>query len=84
VRENPATAREKVDVIGISGMITPSLDEMGTSKGDEARGFLRFRCSCGGATTSRAHTSVKIAPGYNQAVVHVLDASRAVVWSAAF
>ncbi len=73
------TARElNVDVIGLSGLITPSLDEMAhVAKEMERQGF-KIPLLIGGATTSKAHTAVKIAPGYGQAVVHVLDASRAV------
>jgi 5-methyltetrahydrofolate--homocysteine methyltransferase len=74
-----ATAREKkVDVIGISGLITPSLDEMAHVAKELKRQGFDIPLLIGGATTSSAHTSVKIAPGYNQPVVHVLDASRAV------
>src|SRR5579872_4469300 len=74
-----ATAREKkVDLIGISGLITPSLDEMAHVAKEMQREGFDIPLLIGGATTSRAHTSVKIAPGYRQAVVHVLDASRAV------
>jgi 5-methyltetrahydrofolate--homocysteine methyltransferase len=69
---------EKVDVIGLSGLITPSLDEMvHVAKEMERRGF-KIPLMIGGATTSRIHTAVKIAPGYNSPVVHVLDASRSV------
>ncbi|MEO6035223.1 MAG: methionine synthase [Verrucomicrobiota bacterium] len=73
------TAREQnVDVIGLSGLITPSLDEMAhVAKEMERQGF-KIPLLIGGATTSKAHTAVKIAPGYSQTVVHVLDASRAV------
>ncbi len=73
------TAREKqADVIGLSGLITPSLDEMvHVAKEMERQGFT-VPLLIGGATTSKAHTAVKIAPGYAQPVVHVLDASRAV------
>src|SRR5437660_10184179 len=73
------TAREKqVDIIGLSGLITPSLDEMAhVAKEMEREGF-KVPLLIGGATTSKAHTAVKIAPGYSQTVVHVLDASRAV------
>jgi 5-methyltetrahydrofolate--homocysteine methyltransferase len=73
------TAREKqVDMIGLSGLITPSLDEMvHVAKEMEREGFT-VPLLIGGATTSRAHTAVKIAPAYSQPVVHVLDASRAV------
>ncbi len=73
------TAREKnVDMIGLSGLITPSLDEMvHVAKEMERQGFS-LPLLIGGATTSKAHTAVKIAPYYTQPVVHVLDASRAV------
>jgi 5-methyltetrahydrofolate--homocysteine methyltransferase len=73
------TAREKeADIIGLSGLITPSLDEMvHVAKEMERRG-LRTPLLIGGATTSKAHTAVKIAPGYSKPVIHVLDASRAV------
>ena len=74
-----ATAREQqVDMIGLSGLITPSLDEMAhVAKEMEREGF-KLPLLIGGATTSKAHTAVKIAPGYSQPVIHVLDASRAV------
>ena len=69
---------EKVDIIGLSGLITPSLDEMvHVAKEMERQGFT-VPLIVGGATTSRAHTAVKIAQHYSQPVVHVLDASRAV------
>ena len=69
---------EKVDMIGLSGLITPSLDEMvHVAKEMERQGF-KLPLLIGGATTSRAHTAVKIAPHYSEPVVHVLDASRAV------
>ncbi len=69
---------EKADMIGLSGLITPSLDEMvHVAKEMERQGF-KLPLLVGGATTSRAHTAVKIAPFYSQPVVHVLDASRAV------
>jgi 5-methyltetrahydrofolate--homocysteine methyltransferase len=69
---------EKADMIGLSGLITPSLDEMvHVAKEMERQGFS-VPLLVGGATTSRAHTAVKIAPHYSQPVVHVLDASRAV------
>ena len=73
------TAREQgADIIGLSGLITPSLDEMvHVAKEMERRG-LTTPLLIGGATTSKAHTAVKIAPGYSHPVVHVLDASRAV------
>ncbi len=74
-----ATAREKnADIIGLSGLITPSLDEMVHVAKEMQREGFNVPLLIGGATTSRDHTSVKIAPGYGQPVVHVLDASRAV------
>ena len=73
------TAREKqVDMIGLSGLITPSLEEMVHVAGDMRREGLCLPLLIGGATTSKAHTAVRIAPAYDQPVVHVLDASRAV------
>ena len=73
------TAREQnVDIIGLSGLITPSLDEMAHVAREMEREGLKLPLLIGGATTSKAHTAVKIAPGYGQPVVHVLDASRAV------
>jgi len=70
--------KEQVDVIGLSGLITPSLDEMVyVSKAMEKQN-ITIPLLIGGATTSRAHTAVKIAPHYNNTVVHVNDASRAV------
>ncbi|HEY0455848.1 MAG TPA: methionine synthase, partial [Verrucomicrobiae bacterium] len=73
------TAREqKVDIIGLSGLITPSLDEMTYVAREMERTGLKIPLLIGGATTSKAHTAVKIAPGYSQPVIHVLDASRAV------
>jgi 5-methyltetrahydrofolate--homocysteine methyltransferase len=69
---------EKVDVIGLSGLITPSLDEMvHVAKEMERRG-ITLPLLIGGATTSKQHTAVKIAPAFAKPVVHVLDASRAV------
>ncbi|WP_263352820.1 methionine synthase [Acidicapsa acidisoli] len=69
---------EKADLIGLSGLITPSLDEMvHVAKEMERQGF-KLPLLIGGATTSRAHTAVKIAPHYSEPVIHVLDASRAV------
>jgi 5-methyltetrahydrofolate--homocysteine methyltransferase len=73
------TAREqKVDIIGLSGLITPSLDEMTHVAREMERQGLKLPLLVGGATTSKAHTAVKIAPAYSQPVVHVIDASRAV------
>ncbi len=73
------TAREEnVDIIGLSGLITPSLDEMmHVAREMQREGFIT-PLLIGGATTSRVHTAVKIAPNYEPPVVHVLDASRAV------
>lgn len=69
---------EKVDVIGLSGLITPSLDEMvHVAKEMERRG-MKLPLLIGGATTSRVHTAVKIDQNYSGAVIHVLDASRSV------
>jgi 5-methyltetrahydrofolate--homocysteine methyltransferase len=74
-----ATAREReADIIGLSGLITPSLDEMVHVAQEMKRQDFRTPLLIGGATTSRAHTAVKIAPHYDESVVHVLDASRAV------
>src|SRR6202012_448399 len=74
-----AAAKElNVDVIGLSGLITPSLDEMVHVAKEMEREKFDLPLLIGGATTSKAHTAVKIAPGYSQPVVHVLDASRAV------
>jgi 5-methyltetrahydrofolate--homocysteine methyltransferase len=73
------TARAvSADVIGLSGLITPSLDEMVHVAREMERGNFRVPLLIGGATTSRAHTAVKIAPHYRSSTVHVLDASRAV------
>jgi 5-methyltetrahydrofolate--homocysteine methyltransferase len=69
---------QKVDVVGLSGLITPSLEEMAHVAGEMEREGLRLPLLIGGATTSRAHTAVKIAPRYSAPVVHVADASRAV------
>jgi 5-methyltetrahydrofolate--homocysteine methyltransferase len=68
----------KADLIGLSGLITPSLDEMVHVAAEMERRGLRVPLLIGGATTSREHTAVKIAPGYGSTTVHVLDASRAV------
>ncbi|MFN6225429.1 MAG: methionine synthase, partial [Bacteroidota bacterium] len=73
-----AALEHKVDIIGLSGLITPSLDEMvGVAREMERRG-MQIPLLIGGATTSKAHTAVKIAPVYSGTVVHVLDASRSV------
>jgi 5-methyltetrahydrofolate--homocysteine methyltransferase len=69
---------EKADLIGLSGLITPSLDEMTHVAREMERQGFKLPLLIGGATTSKAHTAVKIAPFYSQPVVHVLDASRAV------
>ena len=67
-----------VDVIGLSGLITPSLDEMVTVASEMEREGMKVPLLIGGATTSAAHTAVKIAPAYTGPVVHVVDASRVV------
>jgi len=73
-----AAIEHNVDVIGLSGLITPSLDEMVYLAKELERLNVKIPIMIGGATTSRAHTAVKIAPQYNSTVVHVNDASRAV------
>lgn len=73
-----AAVDEKVDVIGLSGLITPSLDEMVNIAKEMERLQMKVPLLIGGATTSRVHTAVKIAPRYSGPVVHVLDASRSV------
>ncbi|KAF2519918.1 dihydropteroate synthase [Flavobacterium salilacus subsp. salilacus] len=70
--------KEKVDIIGLSGLITPSLDEMVYLAKEMDKLNISIPIMIGGATTSRAHTAVKIAPEYRETVVHVNDASRAV------
>ncbi len=70
--------KEKVDVIGLSGLITPSLDEMQHVAREMERQGFKIPLLIGGATTSKAHTAVKISQHYSEPVVHVLDASRAV------
>jgi 5-methyltetrahydrofolate--homocysteine methyltransferase len=73
------TAREiRADIVGLSGLITPSLDEMVHVAAEMERQGFRIPLLIGGATTSRTHTAVKIAPAYSGPTVHVLDASRAV------
>jgi 5-methyltetrahydrofolate--homocysteine methyltransferase len=69
---------EKVDLIGLSGLITPSLDEMVHVAREMERQHFKLPLLIGGATTSRRHTAIKIAPHYSEPVVHILDASRAV------
>ncbi len=73
-----AAIEHEVDIIGLSGLITPSLDEMVYLAKELGRNKLNVPLMIGGATTSRAHTAVKIAPEYAGTVVHVNDASRAV------
>lgn len=70
--------KEQVDIIGLSGLITPSLDEMVYLAKEMDKLNISIPIMIGGATTSRAHTAVKIAPAYRETVVHVNDASRAV------
>jgi 5-methyltetrahydrofolate--homocysteine methyltransferase len=70
--------QEKADVIGLSGLITPSLDEMVHVAGEMERRGLNLPLLIGGATTSKRHTAVKIAPAYRHETIHVVDASRAV------
>ncbi|WBB95565.1 methionine synthase [Solwaraspora sp. WMMA2080] len=69
---------ENADAVGLSGLITPSLDEMVTVAGEMQRRGLKLPLLIGGATTSRQHTAVRIAPAYDGSTVHVLDASRVV------
>ena len=73
-----AAQAENADVLGLSGLITPSLDEMVTVAKEMKRRGMKIPLMIGGATTSRMHTAVKIEPVYDHPVVHVLDASRAV------
>ena len=73
-----AAKREKVDMIGLSGLITPSLEEMVHMAKEMQREKMVMPLLIGGATTSRIHTAVKIDPAYDGPVVHVLDASRSV------
>ncbi|MBW0179113.1 methionine synthase [Sediminibacterium sp.] len=73
-----AAQRENADIIGLSGLITPSLDEMVHIAKEMKRRNMTQPLLIGGATTSRMHTAVKIAPEYQHGVVHVLDASRSV------
>ena len=70
--------KHQVDIIGLSGLITPSLDEMVYIAKEMKRRGMTIPLMIGGATTSRMHTAVKIAPEYNDGVIHVLDASRSV------
>ncbi|MDA8596512.1 methionine synthase [Flavobacteriaceae bacterium] len=73
-----AAEKHQVDVIGLSGLITPSLDEMVYIAKEMSRRDMEIPLLIGGATTSKAHTAVKIAQQYSKGVVHVLDASRSV------
>ena len=73
-----AAIEHNVDIIGLSGLITPSLDEMVYLAKEMDKLNIKIPIMIGGATTSRAHTAVKIAPEYKETVVHVNDASRAV------
>jgi 5-methyltetrahydrofolate--homocysteine methyltransferase len=70
--------KENIDIVGLSGLITPSLDEMVYLAKEMDKLNIKIPVMIGGATTSRAHTAVKIAPEYKETVVHVNDASRAV------
>ncbi len=69
---------EKADIIGLSGLITPSLDEMTHVASEMTRRGLKIPLLIGGATTSKRHTAVKIAPSYKHETIHVIDATRAV------
>ncbi len=73
-----AAEKENVDIIGLSGLITPSLDEMRDVAKEMEHREMTIPLLIGGATTSRVHTAVKIAPNYSHPVIHVLDASRSV------
>ncbi len=73
-----AAIEHEVDIIGLSGLITPSLDEMVYLAKELDKRDMKIPVMIGGATTSRAHTAVKIAPQYRETVIHVNDASRAV------
>lgn len=73
-----AAKEHNVDIVGLSGLITPSLDEMVNVANEMKREAFRVPLMIGGATTSRMHTAVKIAPAYDHPVIHVLDASRSV------
>ncbi|QSB26885.1 methionine synthase [Flavobacterium sp. CLA17] len=73
-----AAIEHNVDIIGLSGLITPSLDEMVYLAKELDKQGIKIPIMIGGATTSRAHTAVKIAPQYSETVIHVNDASRAV------
>lgn len=73
-----AANENDADMIGLSGLITPSLDEMVTVGEEMQRAGMTMPLLIGGATTSKVHTALRIAPAYSGPVVHVLDASRAV------
>lgn len=73
-----AVVEHQVDILGLSGLITPSLDEMVHVASEMERRGMKIPLLIGGATTSRVHTAVKIAPKYSGSVIHVLDASRSV------
>ena len=73
-----AANENKADMIGLSGLITPSLDEMVTVAGEMQRAGMTLPLLIGGATTSKVHTAIRIDPAYEGPVLHVLDASRAV------
>jgi 5-methyltetrahydrofolate--homocysteine methyltransferase len=73
-----AANENQADMIGLSGLITPSLDEMVTVAGEMQRANLTLPLLIGGATTSKVHTAIRIDPAYEGPVIHVLDASRAV------
>ncbi|MCP4684406.1 MAG: methionine synthase [bacterium] len=73
-----AAQKKDVDIIGLSGLITPSLDEMARAAGEMERRGFKTPLIIGGATTSRVHTAVKVEPAYRSSTVHVVDASRAV------
>ena len=73
-----AAKDNKADMIGLSGLITPSLDEMVTVAEEMQRAGMTMPLLIGGATTSKVHTALKIDPAYEGPVIHVLDASRAV------
>ena len=73
-----AAVESKADIVGLSGLITPSLDEMTTVAEEMERAGMTMPLMIGGATTSKVHTALKIAPHYSGPTIHVLDASRAV------
>ena len=73
-----AVKENNADILGLSGLITPSLDEMVTVAKEMEKAGMKIPLLIGGATTSKMHTAVKLAPNYSGGVIHVLDASRAV------